>query len=94
MSLTTQIEAVSNKLYHLVKQYQHLQKENQRLEKENHQLKQQSEQRIQQSQQLQQKMEALKITSGDLSEDMKRDLEKRVNGYLKEIDKCLKMLNT
>jgi len=93
MSLSTQIQTVNDKLQQLLKQYQAVLKENQHLTKENLQLKEQLEQKNRLSQQLQQKMEAAKLTSGDMDDTMKKDLEKRINSYLKEIDKCLNMLN-
>lgn len=93
MSLSKQIELVNEKLQQLLRQYQQLQKDNQKLVKENQQLKQQYEQKNELVQQLQQKIAVVKLTSADLNEDMKKDLEKRINGYLKEIDKCLNLLN-
>lgn len=93
MSLSAQIESVNEKLQTLLKQYNSLQRENQRLIKENGEIRRQFEAKSQQAQQLQQKFEAIKLTSGEMNEDMKKDLEKRINGYLKEIDKCLNLLS-
>lgn len=93
MSLSQKIEAVNTKLQQLLRQYYYLQKENQRLAKENQQLKDQFEIKNRQVQQLQQKVETLKLTSISLNDDVKKDLEKRINGYLKEIDKCLELVN-
>jgi uncharacterized protein YaaN involved in tellurite resistance len=93
MSLSQQINSIDGKLALLLKEYNNIQKENKRLAKENEQLKQQKEHNLQQTQQLQQKVETLKLTSTGLNEELKKDLEKRINGYLKEIDKCLKLLN-
>jgi chromosome segregation ATPase len=93
MALSQQIQAVNEKLQQLLKQYQSLQKDNQRLLKENEHLKEKYDVKNEQTHQLQQKMEALKLTSVALNDDVKKDLEKRINSYLKEIDKCLTLLN-
>lgn len=93
MGLSQQINSLDNKLQLLLKEYHIVQKENKRLAKENLQLKQQYEQSKSDVQMLQQKTEALKLTSTGLNEDLKKDLDKRISGYLREIDKCLKLLN-
>lgn len=93
MSLSNQIQSLNDKLQQLLKQYQAVQKDNQRLMKENNQLKEKYDKQIQQMQQLQQKVETRNIISSGLPEEVKKDLEKRIQGYLKEIDKCLTLLN-
>ena len=93
MDLSDQIELLQEKVQQLLRQYHAVQKENLRLTKENQQWKEKFEHKHEQTQQLQQKVEALRITSSGLTDDVKKDLEKRINGYLKEIDKCLTLLN-
>ena len=43
---------------------------------------------------LQQQMDVAKLGSGNLNEAEKNALGKRIDTYLKEIDKCLALLNT
>lgn len=41
---------------------------------------------------LKQQVSILKVSAGDMSEADKKEFEKRINGYLKEIDRCIAML--
>jgi chromosome segregation ATPase len=93
MDLSGQIQQVTDKVQLLLKQYNDAQKEVQKLSKENASLKSLVEEKNQQTLQLQQKVEALRLTSVSLNDDVKKDLEKRINVYLKEIDNCLALLN-
>ncbi|HEX8334750.1 MAG TPA: hypothetical protein VF622_19155 [Segetibacter sp.] len=93
MDLSQQIQTVTDKVQLLLKQYNDAQKEVQKLTKENASLKSLVEEKNQQTLQLQQKVEALRLTSVSLNDDVKKDLEKRINVYLKEIDNCLALLN-
>jgi chromosome segregation ATPase len=93
MDLSQQIQKVTDKVQLLLKQYHDAQKEVQKLTKENTSLKNLVEEKNQQTLQLQQKVEALRLTSVSLNDDVKKDLEKRINVYLKEIDNCLALLN-
>jgi chromosome segregation ATPase len=93
MDLSQQIQNVTDKVQLLLKQYHDAQKEVQKLSKENSSLKNLVEEKNQQTLQLQQKVEALRLTSVSLNDDVKKDLEKRINVYLKEIDNCLALLN-
>ena len=89
-----QLQRVEEKVQQLLKQYQLAQKEVQRLQKENVHLQEQLQQTTTQANKLHQKVDSLKINALGLDDDSKKDLEKRINTYLKEIDKCLSLLNT
>lgn len=93
MDLSDQIQKVTDKLQLLLAKYRDAQKEIQKLIKENTSLKNLVEEKNQQAFQLQQKVEALRLTSVNLNDDVKKELEKRINVYLKEIDNCLALLN-
>ncbi len=41
---------------------------------------------------LKQQVSVLKLSAGEMSEADKKEFEKRINGYLKEIDRCIAML--
>ncbi|MBA2762776.1 MAG: hypothetical protein H0U39_12650, partial [Segetibacter sp.] len=75
-------------------QYTYAQKEIQHLQKEKSRLQEELQNKIEHANTLQQKAELLKVNAGSLDEESKKDLEKRINSYLKEIDKCLSLLNT
>jgi len=92
--LLLQIKNIQDKLQQLLKQQALLQKENQRLKKELEKNGTLTEEKEQALQTLQQQVDVLKMGSGNLSETEKNALGKRIDGYLKEIDKCLALLNT
>lgn len=88
-----QIQRIEDKVQQLLKDYNAAQKEIQRLQKENFRLSEQLHTQTELAIQLQQKADALKLQSNGMSDENKRDLEKRINMYLKDIDKCLALLH-
>jgi chromosome segregation ATPase len=94
VDLSTQIKSIQEKVQQLLKQQALLQKENQRLKKEQEKLMLQNEEKQALIMTLQQQLDALKLGSGSLNETEKHALGKRIDVYLKEIDKCLALLNT
>jgi hypothetical protein len=70
-----------------------VQKENQSLKDELSLLKNQTEEYHSASEKLKQQVEILKYTNGEMDEGEKKQFEKRINGYLKEIDRCIAMLS-
>jgi predicted nuclease with TOPRIM domain len=76
-----QIQRIENKVQQLLKEYNNAQKEIHRLQKENSHL----------AEQLQ---DAQSFPASNLEDKAKKDLEKRINTYLKDIDKCLALLHS
>ncbi len=93
MSISDKITAIDGKLQQLLKQHANVQKEYSKLLKEHETLLLQQQQSEIKIQQLSQKLEALSLTSSGLNDDVKKDLEKRITTYLKEVDTCLTLLN-
>lgn len=87
-----QLKRISDKLQLLLKQYQLLQKENEKLNAENRNLQEQLAGQRKQAESLEQKVAALKMVSGKLADGDRKELEKRMNGYIREIDRCITML--
>lgn len=87
-----QLKRIHEKLQHLLKQYQLLQKENDKLKLENKSMKDQLAGDAKHAEGLEQKVAALKMASGTLTDTDKKELEKRMNGYIREIDRCIAML--
>ena len=85
---------IEEKVLQLLKQYQQIQKENQQLLKESKSTKAQLENVTTEKNRLLQQVDAMKINGSTMEESSKKDLEKRINLYLKEIDHCLALLNT
>lgn len=94
LDLDLHIKNVQEKLQHLLKQQQVLVRENQRLQKELEKSRQQITEKETLVHTLQQQVDGLKLSGSAQSPEEKAMLEKRINGYLKEIDKCLALLNT
>ena len=94
VDLDLQIKSIQDKLQLLLKQQAVLQKENQRLKKELDKATADLTEKQELVQTLQQQMDVVKLGSGNLNEAEKNALGKRIDVYLKEIDKCLALLNT
>ena len=94
VDLDLQIKSIQDKLQQLLKQQAVLHKENQRLKKELDKATGLNEEKQALVQALQQQTDVLKLGSGTLDEAEKNALGKRIDVYLKEIDKCLALLNT
>jgi predicted nucleic acid-binding Zn-ribbon protein len=91
--LELKIKTIQAKLQQLLKEYSVLQKENQRLEKELSKSKEQYVQQQLQIDTLKQQMEVAKISSGNWNEKDKKEFEKRISSYVKEIDRCIVLLS-
>lgn len=93
MSQTEQhLKRIQDKLQQLLKQYTVLQKENSLLKEELEKNKDQSLQHQQSVIHLKQQVDVLKLNAGEMNETDKKDIEKRINSYLKEIDRCIALL--
>jgi uncharacterized protein YoxC len=87
------IKRVYNKLQQLLKQYLLLQKENEKLKEEVKQLHENKQQQLQQIDQLQIQVSLLKAASSQMNEEDKKVFERKINQYIKDIDKCITMLS-
>ncbi|HVZ56911.1 MAG TPA: hypothetical protein VG870_09670 [Chitinophagaceae bacterium] len=91
--LEIQLRTIQEKLQQLLRQYQALQKDNLRLQRELEACGQHNQQQQQTIERLRQQIEVLKISSGNWNEQDKKSFEKRINGYLREIDRCITLLS-
>jgi len=91
--LDVHIKRIQEKLERLLKQYNDLQKENSLLKKEIERSSRQAVVNQQTIETLKQQVEVLKISSGNWDENDKKEFEKRINHYIKEIDKCIALLS-
>ncbi|MES1218131.1 MAG: hypothetical protein ABUT20_21680 [Bacteroidota bacterium] len=93
MATTEQyLKRIQDKLQQLLKQHTSLQKENKQLQEELDKTKEQVTHHQQNISSLKQQVEVLKLNAGEMSETDKKDFEKRINSYLKEIDRCIALL--
>ena len=88
-----QLKRIQDKLQLVLKDYAGLQKENLRLKEELDKNRTQSFAHQQNIEDLKQQVDVLKITSGDWNEGDKKEFEKRINTYIKEIDRCIALLS-
>lgn len=86
------LRRIQDKLQLLLKQFTVLQKENSRLKDEIHSAQEKLNGQQKNVDELKQQVSVLKLSAGEMSEADKKEFEKRINGYLKEIDRCISML--
>ena len=87
-----QLKRVYEKMLLLMKQYQGLQKENERLKEDLKKMNLRCESIIHDAEKYRQQAEALRLTGMGMEESDKKMLEKRLNKYVREIDKCIALL--
>ena len=88
-----QLKRIQDKLQQVLKEHGALQKENLRLKEELDKNRAQSFNHQQTIEDLKQQVDVLKISSGDWEEGDKKEFEKRINSYIKEIDRCIALLS-
>jgi predicted nucleic acid-binding Zn-ribbon protein len=93
MTVDQQFTTLNDKLQQLLKQYNRLQKENERLKEELQQSRKKETDIQHRIDELQQQVSILKLGSGELSEKDKKEFEKKINQYIREIDKCISFLS-
>jgi predicted nuclease with TOPRIM domain len=87
------LKRIQDKVQQLLKQQVSLQKENLALKEELDTIKKETSQFREDSATLKQQVEILKYSNGEMDEADKKQFEKRINTYLKEIDRCIAMLS-
>ncbi|MBA2498848.1 MAG: hypothetical protein H0V30_03890 [Chitinophagaceae bacterium] len=92
-TLEPQIKNIQFKIQQLVKLFAALKKENARLNIEKEALQKKVTDYQESIEQLQQQVEVLKISGGNWNDKDKKDFEKRIAGYIKEVDKCINLLS-
>ena len=93
MSVDQQFNTINDKLQHLLKQYNRLKKEKERLKEELELARAKETETQERIEEFQQKVSILKVSSGEMNEKDKKDFEKKINQYLREIDKCISFLS-
>jgi chromosome segregation ATPase len=89
---TEHLKIIRDKLQQLLKQYFVLQKENKQLKEDLGKTKEQIAHHKLIISNLKQQVDVLKFNAGEMREADKKDFEKRINSYLKEIDRCIALL--
>ena len=88
-----QLKRIQDKMQLLLQQHLSLQKENSRLKQVLSEERKHHQQKALQAEQLQQRVDILSSSKGEMHGEEKKAFEKRLNQYVKEIDKCITLLN-
>jgi len=87
------IKIVNEKLQQLLKKNTSLQKQNEMLNAEINVLKEKEKDYKTTIEAISQKANILQAASGNMSEQEQKEFEKRIDRYIKEIDKCIRILS-
>ncbi|MBN8688764.1 MAG: hypothetical protein J0M10_17230 [Chitinophagales bacterium] len=87
-----QLKRIQDKLQQLLKSHTAARRENERLKNELQLTREKLEQQQKTADELKQQVGVLKMNAGGLSGTDKKELEKKISGYLKEIDRCIALL--
>lgn len=89
MTIDEQFNNLIEKLQQLLKQQNRLKKENEQLKAELESQKAEKTNAQNKIQELAQQISILKMGAGKMNEKDKKDFERQINRYVKEIDKCI-----
>lgn len=87
------LKRIQDKLQQLLKQHSVLQKENSYLKEELGKSKQVAETQYRNIDVLKQQVNVLQLNAGQMNETDKKEMGKRIDTYLKEIDRCIASLS-
>jgi len=90
--LDQHIQTLQQKMQLLAKKHQHLEKENQKLKEELDSLKRTGFDQKQEFEVMEMQNAILKASQQQLDEKEKRELEKKLTHFIKEIDRCIALL--
>lgn len=93
MDYLAQIERISRKVKFLREKKETLENENNHLKNEISKLLTTLAEKDSQLHQINQQIQALRLVSSDLSPDEKKDLDKKLSDYIKQIDRCIALLS-
>jgi GTPase involved in cell partitioning and DNA repair len=92
MKLDEQLVRINEKLQLILNQFLLLKKENAKIKQELKELKQINSEKSTTIENLIQKVEILQASKSNMTDDERRDFEKRINRYLKEVEKCISLI--
>jgi hypothetical protein len=92
MEHNEQIIRITQKLQQLLGRHELLIKENEKLKRDNEVLKLTKEAQTARLLEMEQTVAVLKTLAGKIEPEEKKELEKKIGNYLKEIDRCISLL--
>jgi chromosome segregation ATPase len=87
-----QLKRIQDKLQQLLKQQVAVRKENEKLKEELGIAREKLSLQQLYLDELRQQVSILKLNAGGMNERDKKEIEKKINSYLKEIDRCIALL--
>ena len=87
------LENITGKLHYLIRKYTTLRKEALKLTSELNELKTREKSLTEKISVLETETSILKASAGKMSEKEKAGFEKQINQYIKDLEKCMTMLN-
>lgn len=87
-----QLKRIQDKLQQLLKQQVTVRKENEKLKEELGIAREKLSLQQLYLDELRQQVSILKLNAGGMNERDKKEIEKKINSYLKEIDRCIALL--
>jgi hypothetical protein len=93
MTVDQQFNNINEKLQQLLRQYSRLQKENERLKEELHLAQSREKEMELRLEEQGQQIGILKLGAGEMNDRDKKEFEKKINQYIREIDKCISFLS-
>ena len=93
MSVDSQFTIINEKLQQLLKQHNRARREIEQLKEIIQTQKEEALATQQLIAELKQQASILKLASGDMNEKDKKDFERQINQYVKQIDKCISYLS-
>jgi chromosome segregation ATPase len=87
------MKRIAGKLQLVMQRYQGLKKEHEQLIKETGILRQRGSQQQKKIEELETTIAALKTATGQLDDGEKKEVERRLGHYIREIDRCIALLS-
>lgn len=88
-----QLKRIQDKLQQLLKQHTAVRKENEKLKEELGIAQEKLSLQQLYLDELRQQVSILKLNAGGMNDRDKKEIEKKINSYLKEIDRCIALLS-
>lgn len=91
--LEANLKRIQEKVQQLLRRFKSMQQENERLRRTAQEAEEKLKQTQEQVQLLRTQVDVLKMNAGELNTADKKEIEKKINNYLKEIDRCIALLS-
>jgi chromosome segregation ATPase len=91
-NISEQLSRVGTKVSRLIRDLNASEKENERLRQEIEGLRRREDELSTRCREMEEQIAVLKAAAGRLDENTKKELEKRLNQYVREIDRCISLL--